>query len=269
MNDNYAVGPASGALNPTPWSIEAVNLTKTYGALTAVEDLTLRVQPGEIYGFLGPNGAGKTTTIKMLVGLLKPTAGVARIASYDVQREPLRAKARLGYVPDQPVLYDKLRGREFLNFIARLYRVDEATALRRGEELLRLFDLTDDGDQLIEGYSHGMRQKIALAAALIHRPAVLFLDEPTVGLDPKSARLIKDLLRQLRDSGVAVMMSTHILEIAERMCDRVGIIAHGRLIAEGSVAELRGHQGGGESLEEIFLSLTGGAEYAELAQVLS
>ena len=251
------------------WAIEAAHLTKTYGALTAVQDVSLYIRPGEIYGFLGPNGAGKTTTIKMLVGLLKPSAGVARIDGYDVQRQPLMAKARLGYVPDQPVLYDKLRGREFLQFVARLYRVDATRAARRAEELLRVFDLADAGGELVEGYSHGMRQKLALAGALIHRPTVLFLDEPTVGLDPKSARLIKDLLLQLRDSGVAVMMSTHILEIAERMCDRVGIIERGRLIAEGSVAELRSRQGGTQSLEDIFLELTGGADYAELARVLS
>ena len=251
------------------WAIEAAGLTKTYGALTAVQNVTLQIRPGEIYGFLGPNGAGKTTTIKMLVGLLKPSAGVARIDGYDVQRQPLAAKSRLGYVPDQPVLYDKLRGREFLAFVARLYRVDVATAARRSEELLRVFDLADASGELIEGYSHGMRQKLALAGALIHRPRVLFLDEPTVGLDPKSARLIKDLLLQLRESGVAVMMSTHILEIAERMCDRVGIIERGQLIAEGSVADLRSRRGGAQSLEDIFLELTGGADYAELARVLS
>ncbi len=253
----------------SPWAIEAAELTKTYGALTAVQNMTLQIRPGEIYGFLGPNGAGKTTTIKMLVGLLKPSAGIARIDGYDVQRQPLAAKARLGYVPDQPVLYDKLRGREFLAFVARLYRVDTATATRRSEEMLRVFDLADAAGDLVESYSHGMRQKLALAGALIHRPSVLFLDEPTVGLDPKSARLIKDLLLQLRESGVAVMMSTHILEIAERMCDRVGIIAHGQLIAEGSVADLRSRRGGTQSLEDIFLELTGGADYAELARVLS
>ncbi len=251
------------------WAIEAAGLTKTFGTLTAVDNLNLRVNHGEIYGFLGPNGAGKTTTIKMLVGLLKPSSGTARIAGYDVQRDARSAKSRLGYVPDQPFLYDKLRGSEFLTFMARLYQVDPARAAARSEELLRLFDLADAADQVVEGYSHGMRQKLALAGALIHRPSVLFLDEPTVGLDPKSARLIKDLLLQLRDSGVAVMMSTHILEIAERMCDRVGIIQHGRLIAEGSLAELRAQSQQEESLEEIYLSLTGGPDYAELARVLA
>lgn len=268
INNNGLLHPLDGAVNQS-WAIEAAALTKTYGAFTAVRDVTLRVRPGEIYGFLGPNGAGKTTTMKMLVGLLKPTAGIARIVNHDVQREPMAAKALLGYVPDQPILYDKLRGHEFLTFMARLYRVEARAAARRNEELLRLFDLSDAADQLIESYSHGMRQKIALAGALIHRPAVLFLDEPTVGLDPKSARLIKDLLLQLRDSGVAVMMSTHILEIAERMCDRVGIIEHGRLIAEGTLAELRSTQRGAHSLEDIFLSLTGGSDYAELARVLA
>ena len=266
MNNGFGRDRDAGAY--TPWAIEAVGLSKTYGSVTAVQDVSLHVRPGEIYGFLGPNGAGKTTTIKMLVGLLKPTQGYARIAGYDIQRQPLDAKARLGYVPDQPILYDKLRGLEFLVFMARLYRIDPVTAARRADELLRLFDLRDAADQMVEGYSHGMRQKLALAGALIHRPSVLFLDEPTVGLDPKSARLIKDLLLQLRESGVTVMMSTHILEIAERMCDRVGIIEHGRLIAEGTLAELRSRQGSMASLEEIFLSLTGGADYAELARVL-
>jgi ABC-2 type transport system ATP-binding protein len=254
---------------PVLGAIEATGLTKVYGALTAVSNIGLSVQPGEIYGFLGPNGAGKTTTIKMLVGLLKPTAGTARICGYDVQRQALDAKACLGYVPDSPFIYEKMRGHEFLTFMARLYRVEPDRAHRRADELLRLFDLTAAADRLVEGYSHGMRQKLALAGALIHRPSVLFLDEPTVGLDPKSARLIKDLLRQLRDSGVAVLMSTHILEIAENMCDRVGIIQGGRLVAEGTVAELRHRQGGAGSLEDIFLSLTGGADYAELAQVLA
>jgi ABC-2 type transport system ATP-binding protein len=237
-----------------------------YGEHVAVEGANLLVWPGEIVGFLGPNGAGKTTTIRMLTGLLKPTSGTAAIMGHDIVAEPVPAKASFGYVPDTPNLYGKLSGWEFLRFVSRLYRVPPQQAEHRAAELLRLFDLYEGGADMIESYSHGMQQKIALAAALVHDPKVLFLDEPTVGLDPRSARLIKDILLQLKARGSAVFFSTHILEIAERMCDRVIIIDKGRIIAAGTIAELRG-QGQG-SLEDIFLNLTGGAEYAELADVL-
>jgi ABC-2 type transport system ATP-binding protein len=248
--------------------IEADGLHKRYGERVAVQGVSLSVAPGEIFGFLGPNGAGKTTTIKMLIGLLRPTEGAARIGGFDVQREPLRAKALLGYVPDQPYLPDKLTPREFLQFMAGLYRLDEAAAARRGEDLLRLFDLEARGDDLVGGFSHGMRQKVALSGALLHNPRAFFLDEPTVGLDPRSARLIKDILREVAGRGTAVFMSTHILEIAERMCDRVGIIANGRIVAVGTLDELRaGAQAA--SLEDIFLSLTGGAEEAAVAEALA
>ena len=249
-------------------AVEARGLRKTYGKHEAVKNVDLIIQPGEIVGFLGPNGAGKTTTIKMLTGLLKPTAGQAFIAGNDIQKEPVKAKAAFGYVPDTPNLYNKLSGWEFLRFVSRLYRVPKEQAERRANELLRLFELTNAASDLIEGYSHGMQQKMALAGALIHDPQVLFLDEPTVGLDPRSARLIKDMLVQLRDRGAAVFFSTHILEIAERMCDRVIIINQGEIVAAGTLAELRAREGQG-SLEDIFLNLTGGAEYAEIAQVLS
>jgi ABC-2 type transport system ATP-binding protein len=248
-------------------AILAQGLRKVYGKHEAVKGVDLAIRQGEIVGFLGPNGAGKTTTIKMLTGLLQPTAGSAAIMGHDIQGDARAAKAAFGYVPDTPNLYDKLTGWEFLRFMARLYRVPTAPAERRAQELLRLFELTDAASDLIEGYSHGMQQKMALAGALVHNPPVLFLDEPTVGLDPRSARLIKDLLVQLRDRGAAVFFSTHILEIAERMCDRVVIIDHGAIVAAGTLAELRGGAGAG-SLEDIFLNLTGGAEYAELAAVL-
>lgn len=251
----------------TAYAIQAEGLRKVYGAHVAVDRVDLSISPGEIIGFLGPNGAGKTTTLKMLTGLLRPTAGRAVIMGHDVQTEPKAAKASFGYVPDTPNLYGKLSAWEFLRFIARLYRVPPEQSERRGAELLRLFELSDAAGDLIEGYSHGMKQKIALAGALVHDPQVLFLDEPTVGLDPRSARLIKDMLAQLSDRGTAVMFSTHILEIAERMCDRVVIIDHGRIVASGTLAELRARQGQG-SLEDIFLSLTGGADYAEMAEVL-
>jgi ABC-2 type transport system ATP-binding protein len=255
-------GPVAGS------AIVAEGLRKVYGAHEAVRNVSFQIRPGEIVGFLGPNGAGKTTTIKMLTGLLKPTEGRSLIMGHDVQREPVAAKARFGYVPDTPNLYGKLNAWEFLRFMARLYRVPQAQAERRAGELLRVFELAGAASDLIEGYSHGMQQKMALAGALVHDPEVLFLDEPTVGLDPRSARLIKDLLSQLRDMGTAVFFSTHILEIAERMCDRVLIINQGQIVAQGTLAELRA--GGGEgSLEDIFLSLTGGAEYAEMAEVLA
>ena len=250
-----------------PPAVEARGLRKVYGKLEAVADATFTLQPGEIVGFLGPNGAGKTTTIKMLTGLLQPSAGSATILGHDIQKEPIPAKAAFGYVPDTPNLYAKLSGWEFLQFMARRYRVPRDQAEHRARELLRLFQLADASTDLVEGYSHGMQQKMALAGALIHDPKVLFLDEPTVGLDPKSARLIKDILGQLRERGTAIFFSTHILEIAERMCDRVMIINQGRIIASGTLAELRGGGAAG-SLEDIFLALTGGAEYAEIAEVL-
>jgi ABC-2 type transport system ATP-binding protein len=248
--------------------IEALGLQKRYGDTHAVQGVDLTVAPGEIFGFLGPNGAGKTTTIKMLVGLLRPSAGIARIGGHDIQRDPIAAKRLIGYVPDQPYLPEKLTAREFLAFIAGLYQLDTAQARRRGDELLRLFDLHGRGDELLGGFSHGMRQKAALAGALLHNPRAFFLDEPTVGLDPRSARLIKDILRQAAGRGTAVLMSTHILEIAERMCDRVAIISGGRVIATGTVDELRAGRSG-ESLEDIFLELTGGAEEAAIADALA
>jgi ABC-2 type transport system ATP-binding protein len=248
--------------------IELQHLVKRYGDKTAVDDVTLEVHAGEIFGFLGPNGAGKTTTIRVVVGLLQPTSGTVRVGGYDVQTQPLQAKAICGYVPDQPNLYAKLTARELLRFVGDLYGVKRSQVEHRIEELLRLFDLTAAGDDTIDSYSHGMKQKTALAAALMHDPRVLVLDEPTVGLDPKSARLFKDILRQMADRGAAVFLSTHILEIAEHMCDRIGIIDRGRLIAVGTIEELRALGKGERSLEDIFLSLTGGAEYAEIAEVL-
>jgi len=248
--------------------IELRNLVKKYGDKTAVDDVSLDVYGGEIFGFVGPNGAGKTTTIKAIVGLLRPTTGAIRVAGYDVQQQPLQAKAASGYVPDQPNLYPKLTGRELLRFVADLYGVAPDQVDRRVDELLRLFDLAPAADDTIDSYSHGMRQKTSLAAALVHDPKVLVLDEPTVGLDPKSARLIKDILRQMADRGAAVFLSTHILEIAERMCDRIGIIHQARLIAVGTMSELRAGGPGESRLEDIFLSLTGGAEDAAIAELL-
>jgi ABC-2 type transport system ATP-binding protein len=236
-------------------------LTKRYGSLTAVDELELEVGPGELFGFLGPNGAGKTTTIKMLVGLLRPTSGTATVAGIDIVREPERAKARIGYVPDAAALYEKLSAREFLEFSADLYRVEPSARNRRIDALLKFFDLQERANDFLSSYSRGMRQKISLAAALLHDPQVLFLDEPTVGLDPLSARQMKDILQDFCREGKTVFLSTHILEIAERMCTRLAIINHGKLVAIGTLEELRKIVGrDGQSLEQIFLDLTGSRE---------
>lgn len=248
--------------------IEAIHLTKQYDSVLAVDDVNLAIS-NELFVFLGPNGAGKTTTIKMMTGLLRPTSGTVRIEGFDLLEQPIEAKKLFGLVPDSPVLYDKLSLREFLQFIGNLYEVDRATWKRRFDNLMELFDLESRADDLIQNYSHGMRQKAILAAALIHDPKVLFLDEPTVGLDPKSARNLKDLLRGLVKKGTTVFMSTHILEIAEVMCDRVAIIDKGKLIACGTMDELRIQSRQKEkSLEEIFLELTGGSEYDEVLKYL-
>jgi ABC-2 type transport system ATP-binding protein len=236
-------------------------LTKRYGSLTAVEELDLEVSGGELFGFLGPNGAGKTTTIKMLVGLLRPTSGSARVAGFDILADPERAKARIGYVPDSATLYDKLSAREFLEFSGDLYHVQRALRDRRIDALLNLFNLAGRERDFLSGFSRGMRQKVSLAAALLHDPQVLFLDEPTVGLDPQSARQMKDILEDLCREGKTVFFSTHILEIAERMCTRLAIINHGRLVAVGTLDQLRRQAGADrESLEQIFLELTGSRE---------
>lgn len=240
------------------------NLQKHYGKLTAVHNLTLHIAAGEFFGFLGPNGAGKTTTIKMLVGLLKPSAGRITIAGYDMQRSPQEAKRQIGFIPDRPFLYDKLSGRELLRFVADLHSLDAQASRARGEELLALFELTAWGDELIESYSHGMRQKLVMCAALLHQPRVLIVDEPMVGLDPKGARLVKHLLRGLCDRGTTIFMSTHTMEVAEQMCDRIGIIQAGDLVALGTKEELRQLvQSSANRLEDIFLQITGGADMQE------
>ncbi len=248
--------------------IELRDLCKNYGAKCAVDCVSLDVYGGEVFGFLGPNGAGKTTTIKMIVGLLQPTSGTVKVAGYDIQKQPLQAKISSGFVPDTPNLYSKLSARELLRFVGDLYSMAPQQVDHRIEELLKLFSLEEAGDDLIDSYSHGMQQKASLAAALMHDPKVLVLDEPTVGLDPKSARLIKDVLRQFADRGSAVFVTTHILEIAERMCDRIAIINQGKLVAVGTMDQLRAMGQGQSSLEDIFLSLTGGAEEAEIDEVL-
>jgi len=251
-------------------AVETFDLTKKFGKLTAVDKLNLKVKQGEIFGFLGPNGAGKTTTIKLMTGLLKPTSGTVKIMSKDIQENPIGAKEDIGLIPEEPQIYDRLTGKEFLRFMGNLFGIDRIKIEKKIEELLKLFDLSDRGEELIQGYSHGMKQKIAIAGALIHSPKVLFFDEPTVGLDPKSARIIKDILKIRAKSGDCIFMSTHILEIAERICDRVGIIQDGRLLAVGNMEELRklSKEDKG-NLEEIFLQLTGGDEDIDIIKSLT
>jgi ABC-2 type transport system ATP-binding protein len=239
--------------------IKLTNLTKNYGALTAVNRINLTIQPGEVFGFLGPNGAGKTTTIKMMAGLLQPTDGSVEICGFDVQKDPLNAKAVTGFIPDRPYLYEKLTAREFMHFVAELYTMQRPGG--RIAELLALFGLTDWANEMVENYSHGMKQRLVMASSLLHEPKVLVVDEPMVGLDPRGARLVKDLFKDLAANGVTVFMSTHTLEIVEVMCTRVAIINKGEIIAEGSVEELgRLARMDNSHLEPIFLKLTGGDE---------
>ncbi|MBC5805898.1 MAG: hypothetical protein DLM53_03420 [Candidatus Eremiobacter antarcticus] len=244
--------------------IEVDQLSKRFETTVAVDRISFSVRAGEIFGFLGPNGAGKTTTIKMLTGLLRPTGGSARLDGYDVTRQPLQAKRIFGYVPDEPALYGKLTALEFLNFIGDVYRMKADAKARRIRELLALFDLQDDAGSLLGGFSHGMKQKVMLCSALLHQPKIYFLDEPTVGLDPRSAKLLKNILRGIAESGGAILMSTHIMEIAQALCDRIAIVDKGHIVGLGTVAELRS-SGGQGSLEEVFLTLTATDEERRLA----
>ena len=249
--------------------IRLTQLTKRYGKFTAVDGIDLVVPPGELFGLLGPNGAGKTTTIRMIAGILRPTSGTVLVGGIDMQARPLEAKARLGYIPDRPFVYDKLTGGEFLRFAAALYGLQGATVERRIDELLELFELTPWKTELTEAYSHGMRQKLIIAGALVHRPEVIVVDEPMVGLDPRSARLLKELFREFVSRGGTVLMSTHTMEIAEVMCDRIAIVYRGRIAAHGTMAELRQQTSSeGMSLEDLFLKLTGGQQRPRLDTVL-
>ncbi|MFB0527878.1 MAG: ABC transporter ATP-binding protein, partial [bacterium] len=219
--------------------IRTINLTKRFGHLKAVDNLNLDIPAGEIFGFLGPNGAGKTTTIRILTGLLKPSSGQALVGGYDIQREPERAKKIIGLVPDQPFLYQKLTGGEFLNFVAELYEIPLGVKKRRIPELLSLFEINEWKNVLIENYSHGMQRRLVMASVLLHNPKVIFLDEPLVGLDPKAGRLVKRIFQELSQRKVTIFMSTHTLEIAEKLCQRIGIIQEGRLVALGTNEQLR------------------------------
>jgi len=249
--------------------IRLENLTKVYGSFVAVDDISLHVPRGILFGCLGPNGAGKTTTLRMIAGILRPTQGRVLLGGDDVHVKPLSAKMRLGFIPDRPFVYDKLTGAEFLRFVAGLYGQEGDSVERRIAELLEVFELTSWKDELVEAYSHGMRQKLIISSALIHRPECIVVDEPMVGLDPKAARLLKDIFRQFVERGGTVLMSTHTLEVAEAMCDQIVILQHGKIVAAGTVSDVRRqHQAGDASLEELFLKLTGGAQVRELAEVL-
>lgn len=233
--------------------IELRDVVKTFGSFVAVDHISLTIEKGEFFGFLGPNGAGKTTTIKMLTGLYEPTSGQCVIGGHDIQREPLEAKKQFGYVPDQPYLYEKLTGREFLYFVGGLFGLADREVRARIDDFADLFELSRFIDKRAEEYSQGMRQRIVLSAALLHNPSVLIIDEPLVGLDPRSARLVKDTLKQRTRDGMTVFMSTHLLEIVEELCDRIGIIKDGRLIYEERQSSARSFNG---QLESIFLELT-------------
>ena len=249
--------------------LELRGVVKRYGKFTAVKSIDLQVHRGEIFGFLGPNGAGKTTTIRMVAGVLRPSEGHVFIGGEDVEQNPESAKSRVGYIPDRPYLYEKLSGGEFLRFVAGLWGREGDAVEERLDRLLELFHLAPWKDELVESYSHGMRQKLLISSALIHQPELIVVDEPMVGLDPRSARLLKDLFRTFVANGGTVFLSTHTLEVAEALCDRIAILSEGKIIALGSMDELRSQaHAGGAHLEEIFLKVTGGDALADVVESL-
>jgi len=248
--------------------IRLTNLTKKYGSFTAVNGINLHVPAGELFGFLGPNGAGKTTSLRMIAGILQPTSGTIEIGGVDIARDPITAKSKLGFIPDRPFIYEKLTGAEFLRFVAGLYGQEGAEVEHRAREMLALFDLEEWRDELVESYSHGMRQKLIVASAFVHRPQVIVVDEPHVGLDPKSIKILRDLFREYVRRGHTIMMSTHTLETAESLCDRIAIIVAGKIAACGTMDDLREQSSHGGGLEEIFLKLTGENAARDLVDVL-
>ena len=227
------------------------HLTKTYGEKKAVDDLSLHIRPGEIFGFIGHNGAGKSTTLKSAVGILRFDAGTVTIDGKNIQAEPVKCKQALAYIPDNPDLYDFMSGIRYLNFIADVFSIPAAERQKRIHKYAALFELTDDLAQPISAYSHGMKQKLAVISAWLHSPKLIVMDEPFVGLDPKASHLLKEMMREHCDNGGAIFFSTHVLEVAEKLCDKVAIIKQGRLIKEGTMEEVRGD----DSLEEVFLEL--------------
>ena len=243
--------------------IKLIDLTKVYKGLRAVDNINLKVREGVVFGFLGPNGAGKTTTIKMMAGVLAPTEGQIVINGMDLAREPSEVKQCVGFIPDRPFIYEKLSGLEFLHFIAGLYSLNNSPSLRRRiSELLELFELSHWQEELVGSYSHGMKQRLVMCAALLHRPRVLIVDEPMVGLDPKGARLVKDIFRDQARMGTTIFMSTHSLQVAEELCEEIAIIQEGKIIAEGTGDGLKRQAGVDGNLENIFLILTEGKRIA-------
>lgn len=249
--------PTQSATAPRTRALEVRALVKRYGASPAVDHLDLSVERGELYALLGPNGAGKTTTLRMVAGLLKPDAGAIRVFGVDALAAPIEAKRRIAWLPDEPMLYDKLTPLEYLEFVAGLWGVGSQEAEERAQTLLRVLDLWEHRNERCEGFSRGMKQKAALAGALIHDPQLMLLDEPLTGLDVAIARQVKDLLRERVGAGATIILTTHILDVAERMADRIGIIQHGRLLAEGSLTQLQARAGAGRTLEDVFLNLVG------------
>jgi ABC-2 type transport system ATP-binding protein len=237
-------------------AIELHEVTKRYGEFTAVDGLSLEVGEGQLFAFLGPNGAGKTTTIKMITGLLMADAGEIRVCGHAMGRDGRQAKAQMAYVPDQPFLYEKLTGREFLEFVGQMYGLDAPTLRARSKALIDRLEMGSFLDQLTESYSHGMKQRTVLAASLLHEPKLLVIDEPMVGLDPRTVRTVKDILWEMTSRGGTVFMSTHTLEVAEAVADRIGIIHRGKLAVVGTLEDLKAHASRDESLEDIFLRLT-------------
>ena len=249
--------------------IAVEQLVKEYGRFRAVDDISLDVQPGEIHGFLGPNGAGKTTTLRIIAGLLQPTSGRVLVNGHDLAKSPEAAKASLGFIPDRPYIYEKLTAGEFLRFHGGLYGLDGSGIHDRVHEMLDLFELRRWEDELVESFSHGMKQRLVMSAAFLHRPRAIAVDEPMVGLDPRGARLIKDIFRRMSERGVAILMSTHTLEVAQEVCHRASIIHKGRIIAQGTVDEVRRMAGGeDEHLTSVFLKLTGGSGLQELDEIV-
>jgi ABC-2 type transport system ATP-binding protein len=249
--------------------IAVEHLVKRYGAFTAIDGVSLDVRPGEIHGFLGPNGAGKTTTIRIIAGLLKPTAGRVLVNGHDLAASPEAAKASLGFIPDRPFIYEKLTAGEFLRFHGGLYGMNGSDLGARVREMLEMFELSRWEHELVESFSHGMKQRLVMCAAFLHRPRAVLVDEPMVGLDPRGARLIKAVFRRMADHGVAILMSTHTLEVAEEMCDRISIILKGQIIAHGTVDALRALAGGTDTqLTEVFLKLTGGSGLQEIDEIV-
>ncbi|MCI5937218.1 MAG: ABC transporter ATP-binding protein [Eubacterium sp.] len=233
--------------------IEIRNLTKSFGSKKAVDDLSIAIQAGEIYGFIGHNGAGKTTTLKSLVGILQFDEGEILIDGCSIQKDPIACKKKIAYIPDNPDLYDFMTGIKYLNFIADIYQMEEAVRNERIQKYADLFEITEDLGQAIAAYSHGMKQKLAIIAAWIHEPKIIIMDEPFVGLDPKASHLLKGMMREVCDKGGAIFFSTHVLEVAEKLCDKVAIIKGGQLIRSGTMEQVKGD----DSLEEVFLELEG------------